>query len=147
MKYFFLLLITLSVACTDTAMQTELHLAQRQLVETQKALSELEAATAETGGLVHIVLFKLKPGADQDKMIAEIKKLEAIPVIQELEVGPFQNLGDTRALSEYAIIMEMSFQDSTAYQKYQAHPIHQALKENTLSLLGGPPATYDYIKR
>lgn len=147
MKYLFLFLIGLSVACTDTAMQKELQLTQRQLAEAQQALSELEAATAETGKLVHIVLFKLKPEADLDKMIAEIKKLEAIPVIEELEVGPFQNLGDARALSDYALIMEVSFQDEAAYQKYQAHPIHQALKENTLSLLGGPPATYDYVKK
>lgn len=147
MKYLFLLLIGLSVACTNNAVQLELDLTKKQLEEAQQALSELETATATEGKLVHIVLFKLKSEADQAKMIAEIKKLEAITEIEELEVGPFQDLGDARALSDYAIIMEMSFQDATAYQKYQEHPIHQALKENTLSLLGGPPATYDYIKK
>lgn len=128
-------------------MQTELQLTKKQLAETQQALAELEAATAETGELVHIVLFKLKPEVDEGTVIAEIKKLEAIPDVRELEVGPFQNLGDPRALSDYALIMEMSFQDETAYKKYQAHPTHQALKEQLGSLLAGPPLTYDYMKR
>lgn len=147
MKYIFLVLLTLCVACTDKAVQTELQLAQQQLAETQQALSELEAAAAETGKLVHIVLFKLKPEVDEETVIAEIKKLEAIPEIEELEVGPFQNLGDPRALSDYAVIMEMSFQDEAAYQKYQAHPTHQALKEQMGSILAGPPVTYDYVKK
>lgn len=146
MKYIFLFLPTLFVACTDTAVQKELQLTQKQLIEAQAALSELEAATAETGKLVHIVLFKLKPEVDESTVIAEIKKLEEIPEIEELEVGPFQDLGDPRALSDYPLIMEMSFQDETAYQKYQAHPTHLALKEQLGSLLAGPPVTYDYMK-
>lgn len=147
MKYISLFLLTLFVACTDTAVRKELQLTQKQLIEAQAALSELEAATAETGKLVHIVLFKLKPEVDEGTVIAEIKKLEEIPEIEELEVGPFQDLGDPRALSDYPLIMEMSFQDESAYQKYQAHPTHLALKEQLGALLAGPPVTYDYMKK
>jgi len=92
-------------------------------------------------------LFRLKPDADQAKLVEEVNKLESIEGLMDLQVGPFKELGDKRALSEYSMMMEMSFEDETAYQKYQAHPLHLALKENTKSLMAGPPATYDYLKQ
>lgn len=129
------------VSCSNSKVQEE-------LAAVKKALAELEAKEpTEEGALVHIVFFKVKPDADRDAFIQEIKKLEAIKEVKELEVGPFEDLGDSRALSDYGVIMQMSFTDSIAYQQYQKHPIHLALKDNTAVFLAGPPATYDFLKK
>lgn len=79
-------------------------------------------------------------------MIEEIKKLEAIEQVHEMQVGQFKDLGDQRALSDYELFLQMSFTDEAAYQTYQKHPIHLTLKEKAGAYLAGPPVTYDYIK-
>ena len=73
--------------------------------------------------------------------------MEAIKEVMDFEVGPFENLGDSRALSNYSILMQMSFATIAAYKRYQEHPLHSALKENTSPFLAGPPATYDFRKK
>ena len=140
---FFLLVLT---NCSNAVMEEELATTKEKLAALEAELSSLKAEAAEEASLVHIVLFNIKDGADQAALIAEIKKLETINEIKELEVGPFENLGDERALSDYELIMQMSFVSNEAYQSYQEHPIHLALKEATKAYLGGPPATYDFIK-
>lgn len=138
MKYY-IILLTLFWASCSTALKQE--------VRTDKYEANTEATSnVQTGALVHIVFFKLKPDADQATVIAEIKKLEAIKEVQNLEVGPFKSLGDKRALSEYSLAMQMTFKDETAYQTYQKHPIHLALKKAVKAFLARPPATYDFIK-
>jgi stress responsive alpha/beta barrel protein len=96
--------------------------------------------------LVHIVLLKVKENVDSKKLIEEIEKLNGIPGLINLEVGTFKDLGDTRALSAYSIIIQMRFENEKDYQTYQQHPIHLRLKENTKSYLASPPSTYDYWK-
>jgi len=41
----------------------------------------------------------------------------------------------------------MSLKNEKAYQDYQKHPIHLALKENTKQYMAGPPVTYDFVKK
>ena len=65
----------------------------------------------------------------------------------DLEVGPFEELGDTRALSQYGLFMQMSFANKAAYEVYQKHPTHLALRENTGQFMAGPPVTYDFMKK
>jgi hypothetical protein len=145
MKYLIFSSLFVVASCTNSALQKELEQAQNELKAAQETILQLEQASNTSGQLVHIVLFKLKSDADETAMLTEINKLEAIGDILELEAGIFENLGDPRALSEYTVIMEMSFADSVAYQKYQQHPIHLALKENVQPYLAGPPATYDFV--
>ncbi len=143
----YLLFIIIFASCTNTAVQEELATTKAALNAAQAKITTLQNQIEPEGDLVHVVLFKLKPDADQAALLAEIKKLEAIEEMMDLEVGPFKNLGDARALSDYSMMMQMSFADTTAYQKYQQHPIHFALRENTLQYMAGPPATYDFIKQ
>ncbi len=143
---FFLLGMTL-VACTNSSLQSELETVQNELTTARETIAELSAPANETGELVHIVLFKVKPDADQAAFIAEIKKLAEIETVRKLEVGPYEDMGDARALSDYGVIMEMTFADKAAYESYQKHPIHLALKDNTMSFLAGPPATYDFVTK
>lgn len=140
---FSLLLLT---SCSNATLEAELATSKEKIAALESELTSMQTAKEETAPLVHIVLFNLKEDADQAALIAEIKKLEAIEEIQELEVGPFENLGDDRALSEYELIMQMSFVNNEAYQAYQQHPVHLALKESAKAYMGGPPATYDFMK-
>ena len=130
----------------NAAVEEELAATKEKLTALEAELTSLKAEERKDAPLVHIVLFNLKEDADQAALIAEIKKLEGIEQVQELEVGPFENLEDDRALSEYELIMQMSFVNNEAYQAYQQHPVHLALKEAATAYMGGPPATYDFIK-
>lgn len=142
-----LIVLFIAAGCSNASLEAELKETQDRLNATQAELVELKTTTQKEANLVHIVLFNLKPEADQEALLAEIKKLEDIPVLQDLEVGPFENLGDDRALSDYEMIMQMSFANAEDYQAYQQHPIHLHLKELAGGFMGGPPATYDFIKK
>jgi hypothetical protein len=97
--------------------------------------------------LVHVVYFDMKDDADVSAFITEIEKLRNIEEVQNLEVGTFKNLGDERALSQYELVMQMSFKDSAAYQIYQNHPIHLQLKAAAKSVVAAAPATYDFVRK
>ncbi|MBX2870954.1 MAG: Dabb family protein [Saprospiraceae bacterium] len=139
-------LLLLLAGCSNANLADELATTKEKLATLEAELADLKVVEEQHAPLVHIVLFNLKPDADQSALIAEIKKLEEIAEVQNLEVGPFENLGDERALSDYELIMEMSFIDQNDYQAYQQHPIHLALKEIAKDYMGGPPATYDFMK-
>ena len=108
--------------------------------------TQSEIQQFDNAPLVHIVLLKVKENIESKKLIEEIEKLNGIPGLVNLEVGTFKDLGDTRALSAYSVIIQMRFENEKDYQTYQQHPIHLALKENTKSYMAGPPSTYDYWK-
>lgn len=151
MRLLSFLLLSVLMSCSNAAIQSELETTKLALKETEIALTTVnqqlsDLQKVETAKLVHVVFFKVKAEAEAD-LIVEIKKLEGIPVIQDLEVGTFENLEDPRALSYYNIVMEMSFADKAAYEVYQKHPLHLALKDNTKSMMTGPPATYDYLEK
>jgi len=147
MRYFLLSSILILFACTDTKVQEELLAVKQQLSTANEKISQLETQLEPEGELVHLVFLKVKPDTDQAALLEEVKKIEGIKEVMDLEVGPFENLGDDRALTEYSMLMQMSFTNKTAYQSYQKHPIHLTLKENLGPFLAGPPATYDFMKK
>jgi len=148
MKYLILpvLYILALVGCSNPAVQEELTKVKAELKVSKANIEKLKSQFEEEGSLVHVVFFKLKQDADKDILIKEVKKLETIKVVKDLQVGFSENLEDPRALVEYGMMMEMSFDNVADYKTYQAHPIHLALKENVKEYLSGPPATYDYMK-
>ena len=151
MRYFPFLLVLILVNCSNAALETELTTAKNALATAESALQKtnqeiIALKQNDAGKLVHVVFFKIKPDADASGAIAEIKKLQQIPEVQDLEVGTFEDLGDARALSDYHLIMEMTFDNKAAYDKYQQHPIHLGLKDKVGPFLAGPPATYDFIE-
>ncbi len=143
MKYFLFGSLIILFACVDTNVKEELIMVRQQLETANKKITQLETE----GKLVHLVFFKIKPDTDQVAIITEVKKLKNIKEVLDLEIGPFEDLGDARALSEYTILLQMSFADKAAYEVYQKHPIHLALQRNIGPFMAGPPATYDFIKK
>jgi len=99
--------------------------------------------------LIHCVLLNLKNDItpnDLSALKSEIKELEKIEVLRELEIGEFKNLDDPRAMSQLELIFTMAFKDDQDYQTYQNHPIHLELKSKVGKYLEGPPVTYDYLR-
>lgn len=140
-----LIFIALFLACKpeiDTS-KVDNYKLKEALKMAQAKIKDLKSAD----DLVHIVYFKLKEDASKDGLIAEIKKLEGIDVLKNLEVGTFQDLGDKRAMSQFDVVMQMEFENETDYKIYQAHPIHLALKAAAGAYLAGPPVTYDYWEK
>jgi hypothetical protein len=146
MKSFILSIILLTSVGCNTALQKELKNAQDELVLAKGTIETLNGQIEPEGKLVHFVFLKTKPDADLVALATEIKKLESIEIVKDLQYGAYQELHDIRALSNYTFVMEMSFDNEADYQLYQKHPIHLALKENTKAFLVGPPDTYDYLK-
>lgn len=143
---FYGLLFLLSACSNNTQLEADLATAQSELAQAQAKITNLEQQIEPEGDLIHLVFFRLQADTYPTDLITAIKKLEDIPEVMDLEVGPYEELGDARALKEFSLLMSMSFADSSAYQRYQAHPIHLALKENAKAYLAGPPATYDFVR-
>ena len=136
--------ILLFIGCSNGTLEQELKDTKNLLEKSEQLLTEL---VNKDYPLVHTVYLTLKPDADQVALISEINKIEAIEVLHDLEIGTFENLEDKRALSDYQLMMSMSFENEADYKTYQAHELHLALKENIVQFLAGPPVTYDYIKK
>lgn len=147
MKYFILGFILLLFSCNDNHDQEQLVIIKEQLAKANAKISQLQTQIESEGELVHLVFFKVKSNADQKAFVEAVKKLMAIKTVMDLEIGPFEDLGDDRALSEYTMLLQISFADKAAYENYQQHPIHLALKKNIGQYMDGPPATYDFIKK
>lgn len=133
--------------CGDDS-QAELGRLKGELGEAKALIEKLQAEASKDGGkLVHIVYLKLKPEASIEEVVEEIEKIGSIEQVHGLEIGTFEDLEDPRALSEYQVIFQMSFDSKEDYATYQAHPTHLGLKGNLKSVLAAPPATYDYLKK
>jgi len=130
-------------ACQPAVDNNQLESITNELVKAKAEITDLKSAD----DLVHVVYFKMKADASKEDLITEIKKLEEIEVLHNLEVGVFEDLADPRAMSDYDIIMQMEFEKEADYKTYQAHPIHLALKAAVGQYLAGPPVTYDYWER
>ena len=98
---------------------------------------------ATTSHLAHLVWFHLKPDADVDSLVREIRKLKEIKVVKNLKVYQFQDLGDSRAMSDLKIMMQMEFDSQEQYQTYQQHPVHLKLKQHVGDVLAAAPVTWD----
>jgi len=132
----------------DAALRKELDTAVFKIDILEQQLNS--KTTTASGDLVHLVYLDVKNDLEPkqySKLIEDLNQLQGIPDIKSFSLGDFKSMKDERALSDYEIIMSMSFQDEDAYQKYQAHPTHVALKEKLKNYIGGPPATYDYIQK
>jgi len=117
MRFFTFCFLLFLSSCASTALQSELTTAKSNLAKAEATLKMAQQTISnlqkeKTGRLVHLVFFKLKSEQDAPTMIAEIKKLKAIPVVQDFEVGAFEDLGDARALSDYDIVLELVFKNN-----------------------------------
>lgn len=148
----FVILISIS-ACQQTSC-TEQEAALQEMkkvvadLQAEKKVLVEEASDKHTGDLIHLVYFSLKPDLTENEIEMfkqELLKLKAISFLKDLEIGSFKNLGDSRAMDQFDLLMQMRFTSDENYQKYQAHPKHLELKKVAANYLAAPPVTYDYL--
>lgn len=146
-----------SVSSELLALQTELKETKTALEE-MEALKELESATetikdaleplnALSPSFDHMVFLNIKDDLSKEEkktLMSELKVLDEIEEVEDFEIGRFKDVGDGRALSDYELVMKMSFDNKKAYESYQDHPKHLDLKKKLGTYLAGPPAVYDY---
>lgn len=93
------------------------------------ALATSASAAPDAPMLLHQVFFWLKnPGdkADRDKLIAGLKALKAIGVIQQLHVGaPASTEKRDVVDNSYDVSELMVFKSVEDQKTYQDHPLHQ----------------------
>lgn len=121
------------------------ELLQKSLLEARNQLEQFQYE--DSGTITHIVFFDLKPEANKEAFINELTKVSEIDEVLDFDYGSFKNLNDARAMQEFELVMEMSFQSEAAYKAYQDHPIHMQLKSNVKDYLNAPPVTYDYLRK
>lgn len=93
------------------------------------ALAGPAQAAADTPLLFHQVFFWLKnPGAkaDRDQLIAGLKALKAVEVIQQLHIGvPASTEKRDVVDNSYDVSELMVFKSVEDQKRYQDHPLHQ----------------------
>jgi hypothetical protein len=93
------------------------------------ALATSASAAPDAPMLLHQVFFWLKnPGekADRDKLIAGLKALKAIDVIQQLHVGAPASIEKRDVIdNSYDVSELMVFKSVEDQKRYQDHPLHQ----------------------
>ncbi len=142
MKPLLLLTLLMLTACTSSK-----HEHQEQTQKVNLLLEEISSLKNEqTGRLTHIVYFDLKDEINEELFFNEIEKLSGIKEVKDFNYGLFKDLKDTRALSQYDAVMEMSFENLETYEVYKFHPTHLSVREQLKSMLAAPPATYDFMK-
>lgn len=105
-------------------------------------------AKSKQGMISHLVFFDLRDSLNSQelqKVGIILKSLNGIPVVEDFTVGDFKDLEDARALSEYEVVIQMSFKNKEDYLTYQNHRLHRAAKKKLGPYLTGPPKSYDYL--
>lgn len=144
----------LCTGCPSTGHQNQYEATLQELEATKNALTKaqtaLDSVINQPNSLVHLVLFKIKddlPIEEKNTLIKDLKNLQDLEGVKNISVGEFQDLADPRAMSDYQIALQMSFESEENYIYYQKHEIHLKLKEGLGAYLAGPPMTYDYWEK
>ncbi len=131
----------------DAVLRKELDTAVFKIDMLERQLNS--RSISESGDLVHLVYLNTQDdlsGEELSQLKEALNQLQGIEDIKSFSLGGFKDLKDVRALSDYEVVMSLSFVDEEAYQRYQVHPTHVALKSKLNRFLAGAPVTYDYIQ-
>lgn len=96
----------------------------------------------------HLVVVWLKQPGDADaqqQVIAATRKLEGIPGVLSVSVGP--TFASDRAVVDdsFDIALTIQLTDQAALKYYQTHPLHEQLKQEVLKPLVERFIVYNYL--
>lgn len=135
--------------CID--LQEKLRKSEAALFEKTNELNAAMQGRTErseaSGKLVHVVYFDLKPDLTEKQkstFFEDINKLKKIKFLLDLKIGTLAKSGDARMLSDFEMMMQMSFNSLDELAQYQAHKVHLELKKKAGNYLAAPPRVYDY---
>ena len=103
--------------------------------------------SGDSGKIFHLVFFDLKDdisNLEMDSLISRLEELSKIESVGTLSFGPYADMNDERALKEFDVCLQMTFESKEAYQHYQNHPLHLELKSSLKPLLKSVPRSYDF---
>ena len=129
-----LLFNVIAISCVQNNSSSEKKMDKKDVNRTKESFS-------------HIVFFDLQDSLDNSDVeyfLNELNKLKEIEQLHSFSAGPFEDMNDARALSDYDICMQMVFRNREDYNIYQEHPVHISMKSNVGSFLKTPPKTYDF---
>jgi len=151
-KIFLALSLTmLFTACSNNRLADEQRaIAQEQIQKAEKALTEAKTqlAALQSAKLVHVVMLNIKDDLSEEEiqtLTANMKRIGTIDLVHDFEFGTFADVGDERALSDYEMVMKMSFKSHEDMAKYQENEVHDEVRTKAADYLAGPPAVYDYV--
>ena len=102
---------------------------REETVEIEKVID----ANAEPG-LIHTVYFWLDStltDAERREFDDEVRKLEAIPSVRRMFVGPPAGTPDRDVVNNsFDVALIVWFDDVAGHEEYQVHPIHEAFVES-----------------
>ncbi len=120
-------------------------------LDLEKVTLELEHLIVEErkDKLIHQVYFSLKSNLESDELdqfMEGLKKLGTIEVVKDILVEKRENVGDeARALIEFDIMMQLTFDNQTALKQYAKNNFHATIKREIGGFLTKPPMTFDYV--
>lgn len=143
-KYLFLFIFLCLVSCQNNS---KVDILSQELAMTRDSFSQLknQVRSSSSGKLQHLVFFDTKTEVASLELMDSLKMLYQIQDVKRMELGQYKSQSDSRAMSDYEVGMKILFDNEQAYARYQLHPIHKSLKQNTKHLMAGPPKTYHYI--
>jgi len=96
--------------------------------------------------ITHVVIFWIdKPHAEnREKLLAGARKLGDIPGVMEFRCGSAVPSPRGAVDDSFAVAISMSFQDQTAADFYQKHPLHLEFLETSFKSLVKRFVVYDW---
>lgn len=97
--------------------------------------------------LIHMVTFKLKPDlnpAEVQAFVDGIRSLCSIPYLSDCLTATPAETGDARLVSDYDLLLQMSFRNMELLERYSKDEFHLAVRKNIKSYLAEAPVVYDF---
>ena len=135
------------IGCIDSSKQDDFNKLKKELEAANATITKLENQLPSKGDIVHMVFVKMKPGNDTQVLISELRKMEKIEGLNNLQFGLFENLEDPYAMSDFDFMLQMSFASKADYAKYQKDKLHLDIIEKSKNLVAEPPISFDYLKQ
>lgn len=139
----YLLLLSIFISCKQPDVQNQIQTLQSESLEDKKSAYDSNDQNEEHL-FHHLVFLNIKANIDTSILVQELQKLAEIDDVKNFNVNLYKDMKDERALSDYGIMMKMSFIDQDAYERYQVDSLHQNMIMSTKQYMAGPPVSYDY---
>jgi len=92
----------------------------------------------------HLVFLDVKPEVNLDSLIEELNHLSNLKSVSSFNVGKYKELNDPKAMSDYELILDITFDNKAAYLSYQSDSLHQTMIIKSKKCMAGPPVSFDY---
>jgi len=144
----YIIIAFLLFSCNIKNVQQELNNVRNDFEKVSQELENCKQVKLDNY-LIHQVYFKLKDNiSNEDKIlfIKGLEKLNSIEVVENIIVEEREDVGDeSRALTQFDVLMQLTFENKAALDIYSNHTYHQEIKKEIGGFLAAPPMTFDFV--